>query len=267
MQLWRKSLDLIDRLDARWRQPEHDGNWRRVAMIVTLCALCLFGIHYLRFTSVLHHLIACFLGPAALADFQAHPWSELFGQLWWGGVHLVGYVLIPLLAIGYGWRQPLRDFGLGWAQTGPWLIGCLALAAPIIFFAFIASHTQSFQHTYPFYRLAGRSWMDLLLWELIYLSQFVFLEFFFRGFLLHALAPRFGVAAIFIMCLPYLMIHFVKPWPEAFGALPFGILLGMIALGSRSIWGGALVHMSIALSMDLMSLWQTQRWPGQWFPG
>ena len=40
------------------------------------------------------------------------------------------------------------------------------------------------------------------------------------------------------MIVPYLMIHFAKPWLEASGAILFGLLLGVLALRSRSIWGG-----------------------------
>ncbi|MDZ7829422.1 MAG: CPBP family intramembrane glutamic endopeptidase [Halofilum sp. (in: g-proteobacteria)] len=134
-------------------------------------------------------------------------------------------------------------------------------------FAFLASHSEAFTRTYPFYDHAGRSWTDLVAWECIYLTQFLFLEFFFRGFLLKSLAPRLGAVSIFVMAVPYTMIHFAKPWPEAFGAVLFGLLLGMLALRSRSIWGGFLVHATIALSMDLLSLWQTSGWPARWWPG
>ncbi len=262
----RRVLAALDTIDMQWRDPAAQG-WRRPAAVLLVAALCLFGIHYLKFSATLHELVRWLSGPGGgMSAWLAGPWGALSGQLWWGLVHAVGYVLVPLLFIRFGLRRPLRDMGLTWGATTPWLGWCAALAAPIVLFAFVASFTDSFQHTYPFYRLAGRSWVDLLLWEAIYLSQFVFLEFFFRGFLLHALAPRFGALAVFVMVVPYLMIHFPKPWAEAFGALPFGILLGVIALRSRSIWGGAFVHMTIAVSMDLMSLAQTGRWPMRWVP-
>lgn len=259
-------LHELDAADRQWRDPNADSDWRRLALLLCMTAACLFFMQYLRFSSSFYTLVEWVFGTEARVALRAHPWGALVSDLWWGAVHLVGYVLLPILFLRYVWRERLRNFGLGWNQTTSWLWACAALAGVIIGFAFIASHSDSFQRTYPFYQLAGRSWLDLLLWEVIYLSQFVFLEFFFRGFLLHALAPRFGAAAIFVMVIPYLMIHFPKPWPEALGALPFGILLGVIALRSRSIWGGALVHMSIALSMDMMSLAQTGRWPMHWIP-
>ena len=94
----------------------------------------------------------------------------------------------------------------------------------------------------------------------------MFLEFFFRGFLLHACRPAFGANAVFVMCVPYLMIHFAKPWPEATGAILFGLFLGILALRSRSIWGGAAVHMTVALSMDMLALMQRGQLPAHWWP-
>ena len=46
----------------------------------------------------------------------------------------------------------------------------------------------------------------------------------------------------------------------------FGLFLGILALRSRSIWGGAAVHMTVALSMDMLSLMQRGRLPVQWWP-
>jgi hypothetical protein len=39
-----------------------------------------------------------------------------------------------------------------------------------------------------------------------------------------------------------------------------------LALRTRSIWGGVLVHVSIALSMDLLALLQTRGLPVRWWP-
>jgi membrane protease YdiL (CAAX protease family) len=68
------------------------------------------------------------------------------------------------------------------------------------------------------------------------------------------------------MCVPYLMIHFPKPWPEAAGAILFGLFLGILALRSRTIWGGVAVHMTVAASMDFAALLQGGNLPSQWWP-
>src|SRR5690606_8230997 len=82
----------------------------------------------------------------------------------------------------------------------------------------------------------------------------VSLEFFFRGFMLKALAPRLGSSAIFVMVVPYCMIHFGKAMPETLGAIVAGLVLGTLAMRTRSIWGGVLLHIAVALTMDLLAV-------------
>jgi membrane protease YdiL (CAAX protease family) len=56
-----------------------------------------------------------------------------------------------------------------------------------------------------------------------------------------------------------------KPLFEAFGAILAGIVLGTMALKTRAIYGGVLVHIVVAWSMDLMALYHKgllQRWMG-----
>ncbi len=95
-----------------------------------------------------------------------------------------------------------------------------------------------------------------LLWESMYAVQFVVLEFFFRGFLLFSLARYIGVYAVFVMVIPYCMVHFGKPFAEVLAAIPAGVLLGYLALKTRSIWLGAALHIAVAWTMDVLSLAQ-----------
>jgi len=86
--------------------------------------------------------------------------------------------------------------------------------------------------------------------------QFLCLEFFFRGFLLFALARTIGAFSIFVMIVPYAMIHFGKPPAECVGSVIAGVALGTIALRTRSIYGGVFVHCGVAFSMDVFVLIQ-----------
>ena len=122
----------------------------------------------------------------------------------------------------------------------------------------LASTTNSFQHKYPFYSPPfGESlWPNFIIWQCLYLLQFFALEFFFRGFMLHGIKKRFGFYSIWVMMIPYMMIHFQKPMPETIGAIFAGIILGALSLKSRSIWLGVAIHYSVAITMDLAALWQ-----------
>jgi len=256
--------------EAQAERARHPGSERRAAVALLTVAICLLLIHYLKFATSFEAFLD-WVGrqsgdPGLYRHLRHGRWYELYTELWWGAVHLLGYVVLPALVIRFILRERVRDFGLHWGETARYAGWYLLLAAPIIGFAFLASYRQDFLEHYPFYRLAFRSGFDLLAWEVVYLLQFAFLEFFFRGFFLHACKPALGANAVFVMVVPYLMIHFAKPWLEASGAILFGLFLGVLALRSRSIWGGTLVHMSVALSMDLLALMQTGHLPERWWP-
>ena len=97
---------------------------------------------------------------------------------------------------------------------------------------------------------------NLFIWEIVYFVQFFALEFFFRGFMLHGTKQQFGYYSVFVMTIPYCMIHYGKPLPETIAAIVAGIVLGTLSLKSRSIWLGVAIHYSVAITMDLCSLWQ-----------
>ena len=118
------------------------------------------------------------------------------------------------------------------------------------------SFTKSFQGKYPFYKAAGDSWQQFVAFELAYGVQFAALEAFFRGFLVFALFKRFGYFGVVIMTLPYCLIHFGKPPAETLGAIVAGLVLGFMALHSKSWLPGALVHWSVGFTMDVACILQ-----------
>ncbi len=68
------------------------------------------------------------------------------------------------------------------------------------------------------------------------------------------LRSTFGYYAIAIMATPYVMIHWGKPVPEAFGALITACVLGYLALKHRAFWLGVALHFSVALTMDVLAM-------------
>jgi membrane protease YdiL (CAAX protease family) len=198
---------------------------------------------------------------ALFRKHTAHPWFTLGSFVWWSGAKVVGYVVIPALVLPLlGMR--LRDVGLGVAgfRRHVWIYGALFVAILPIVVA--ASRTQSFAATYPFYRLAARSWADFLAWEALYALSFLALEIFFRGFLLFTVERALGVHAIFVAVIPYAMIHVGKPVAESLGAIVAGVVLGTLALATRSVWCGVLIHVSVAWTMDILAMVRVYGWPG-----
>jgi hypothetical protein len=132
---------------------------------------------------------------------------ELRGFAWWSGWRVLGYVVIPMIVLACLPGQRIRDYhvSLRGFFRHLWVYGALfALVLPAVLFA---STTREFRLTYPFYRVANRSYADLVMWEALYGAQFLSLEFFFRGFVLHGLRRALGANAIFVMIVPYCMIH------------------------------------------------------------
>ena len=183
---------------------------------------------------------------------SAHP--KYFNRLWWAMVVSFGYFVPPALYVKLVLRHRLRDYGF--SARG------LLHHLPLYFFFFgcvfpfvvLLSDSPHFLRTYPLAKQAGSAWGMLLGWELIYALQFVTLEFFFRGFLIFGPRKQLGVWVVPIMCLPYLMLHFQKPELEAFGSIIAGLALGMVALHTRSIYAGMVIHIAVAWSMDLLAL-------------
>ena len=206
---------------------------------------------------VLHDAeVRALVDPRSLGRFvDLRKYSELYSYTWWCFNRVFGYTAFPLLAWKlFFWKDSLLDMGLRvkGLRSHAWIYGlCLVVVLPAVF---VVSRSPDFTNYYPFYKHASRSWFDLACWEAMYFAQFFALEIFFRGFWLSGLRNTLGSGAIFAMCVPYCMIHYGKPYLEAAGAVIAGVALGSLAMRTRSIYSGFLVHVTVALSMDLLTL-------------
>ncbi|MDP7017275.1 MAG: type II CAAX endopeptidase family protein [Pirellulaceae bacterium] len=178
--------------------------------------------------------------------------QEIARLIAWTLAQTLSFLILPILVIKIFLRRPLTEYGvkLRGATKGWWIYAVmfLVMVGPILFL----SSESSFQQTYPFYRLRSSEplWPRFLVWELLYAVQFVSIEFFFRGYVLHGTRRRFGPYSILVMTIPYCMIHFGKPLPETIGSIGAGLILGLMSLKTRSIWLGALLHIAVAWTMD-----------------
>jgi len=68
------------------------------------------------------------------------------------------------------------------------------------------------------------------------------------------------------MAVPYCMIHYGKPYLEASVAVIAGIVLGSLAMKTRSIYAGFLVHATVAVLMDILALDRRHGLPTQLTP-
>ncbi|KAB2843393.1 MAG: CPBP family intramembrane metalloprotease, partial [Melioribacteraceae bacterium] len=65
------------------------------------------------------------------------------------------------------------------------------------------------------------------------------------------LEEKFGMNAILIQMLPFVILHNGKPFVETLSAIIGAILLGYIAIRTRSIFYGVAIHFILFFSMDL----------------
>ncbi|NJM94430.1 MAG: CPBP family intramembrane metalloprotease [Cytophagales bacterium] len=127
-----------------------------------------------------------------------------------------------------------------------------------------ASFTDAFQRYYPRFKpwlysepVFGLSdWASFSLYETGYLLRFFTVELVFRGAMVMSLALLIGRHAIVPMVGVYAFLHFSKPLGETVGSVFGGYILGVIALYSRSIFGGCLIHIGVAFLMDMTALVQ-----------
>ncbi len=246
---WLKKLSVGNwqAIDKEWiKPPDHQEgfDWRPLIVFVTVCISLTLQEYYGDRTTFFRKF----------PEYRGTEYGDLYGFAWWSGWRFFGYVILPIAAICIMPGERIRDYFISFKNLLKhlWIyFGLFALVLPAVL---IAAQTDSFLKTYPFYKLANRSAFDFWTWEALYALQFLSLEFFYRGFMLKATAPRLGSAAIFVMLIPYCMIHFGKPMPETFGAIIAGTVLGTLALRTKSIWGGVLIHVGVAVTMDLLAV-------------
>ncbi len=196
------------------------------------------------------------IGPYFTAQGIEPVLVELYGYFYLAASSIVTRMLAPLAIILFVFKQRPRDYGYrvrGTRNLGVIYLGLLAVMLPVLYFA---SADPVFQQKYPLYDYAGESLGIFVAYELSYVLVFLSGESFWRGFMIFGLAPRFGLYSLAIMAIPYSMVHFGKPFPEALGAILTGLVLGYLALRHRSFWLGVALHSSIGFTMDVLCLWR-----------
>jgi len=228
---------------------------RRTPVTLLLAAFCLILINYFGSLEFFDETLVPWLRryegehPESLKLWL---YEDLYWRVYWGFTRYLGY-LLPLAVWPVIFRENPLDLGLrvrGLLEHAWIYLLFLVIVIPVLA---MAAHMADFGTYYPMYHLASRSWLDLGVWEALYVFQFFALEVFFRGFWLRG-ARALGSNAIFFMVCPYVMIHFPKPYLEACGALVAGVVLGSLSMKTRSIWAGFLVHATVAVLMDFLAL-------------
>jgi membrane protease YdiL (CAAX protease family) len=146
--------------------------------------------------------------------------------------------IIPVAIILLVWREDPRRYGL---RLGDWRLGLVVVVlgvaglAVLIWFLgrlpdFRAYYTDTIAGR-PTWRLIIDTGVDLLAWE-----------FFFRGWLMWALARKYGTDAIWLQVIPFALMHVWKPEIEQLSTLVGGAFFGLLAWRTKSFVWGWLLH-------------------------
>lgn len=194
-----------------------------------------------------------------LAGVERSPAAALAAVAW--AVLLLG--IVPLAALRMRGRLP-AGLGFGWGDARLGAVVLLVGAAIAIPVLYVAARSADLQAAYPWPGAAAAGGLGAFAaWAAAYAAYYAAFEFFYRGFLLRLLEPLWGLgAAVWFQAAASTLVHLGKPWPETIGALPFGVLMAVLAIRSRSLLWPVALHLTIGLATDLFSLHhQGWGWP------
>jgi len=168
------------------------------------------------------------------------------------------FFVLPALYVKLVMHKSLKDFGLGLGdyKTG---LKILAVLIPVIFIAiYFAAQMPDVRSEYPLAKSLLQDHSHLIFYELAYvIFYYIAWEFYFRGVLIFGLKNRFGAFnAILIQTISSCLVHIGKPEGEILGAIIVGIIFGLIALRTRSIWYVLILHALIGVLTDLYIIYQ-----------
>lgn len=232
-------------IDAEYRKPETRADAKGVGSLVFVILLLIVRWYYGR-----PRTFRITFGSAVRNWPFPQIWPHVYGTF----TALILYFVVPSLFIYFVFRERIQDHGFTLKGIGRYKWLYLAMLIVMLPLLLIASRSPSFIAKYPLYSGAGNSWSEFFIYEFAYGLYFLALEFFFRGFMLFALARYFGAYAIFVMVIPYAMIHFGKPFAETVGSVIAGTALGTLALRTRSMFNGLFIHVAVAWSMDILAI-------------
>jgi hypothetical protein len=171
-------------------------------------------------------------------------------------------VLAPIIVFYFLYERDQHHlYGLNARKfdASPYFIMLLIMLPALV----AVSFTDGFLKQYPMYKTSGAhqhfgvpEWVTVAGYELAYGLDFVTVEYFFRGFLVIGMIRMLGRGAVLPMAVLYCFLHFGKPAAEAISSIAGGYILGVVAYETKSIWGGVIIHMGIAWTMEAVAFIQ-----------
>lgn len=175
----------------------------------------------------------------------ADHYRDLFASFTWS--MLVLYLAVPLAVILIFFRESPAKYGF---CAGNWKLGLVMSAVGILGITLLlplVARLSSFKQYY-----AGNPG-PLLPFILDTALGMVGWEFFFRGFLLFALARIAGPYAILLQAVPFTLAHFGKPELETLSCIFGGSAFGYVAWRTKSFLYPFLIHTYLAALIVILA--------------
>lgn len=186
--------------------------------------------------------------------FFEDPNADFYSYLYWLTGDFFTLFLLPLLIIIFFFREKPAGYGLKWGDSRFGLKTSLIFLAVMLVIIWFVSAAPSFTAAYPVFRGAEENWNSFIIFETAMLLYMLAWEFIWRGYMLFGLEEKFGLYSVLLQMLPFVILHNGKPVIETLGSIAGAVFLGLLALRTRSVFYGVIVHYGVILSIDFISI-------------
>ncbi|MFA5866022.1 MAG: CPBP family intramembrane glutamic endopeptidase [Phycisphaerae bacterium] len=227
---------MIKQYCVSWLKPLGEFRRYRNTTIATLVVCLLTLINR-------HHSLALWILPGEYRQYFIPVTFLSYGLIFF----FIPLLTAPLLA-------PADRFGLRIGKFRTWIVDVVLAWIILLALILIFGRNRDFLQYYPIYKPAAYAWKTFLFYQL---CQFVYMfgwEFIFRGYLFFTAKKEIGIIpALILQMLPFAFLHIGKPELEIYGSVFAGLFLGLIALRANSFLPCAILHFSVACTMDLFA--------------
>lgn len=162
--------------------------------------------------------------------------------------NMVGlYFILPMLLVLFVFRESPAAYGF---QPGHWKLGLAISAAAIIAITLLLPFVLRMDEFKQYYAVSTGPVSTFVLNTT---ASMLGWEFFFRGFLLFALARIAGPYAILLQAVPFTLAHFGKPELETLSCIFGGSAFGWLAWRTKSFLYPFLIHTYLSVMIVLMA--------------
>jgi membrane protease YdiL (CAAX protease family) len=183
---------------------------------------------------------------AILADYAPSDFASSLYQFYFT---FVFFFLLPFSLVP---KEERAGLGLSLSHKKVGIVSAIAFVALCTPLIWLGSKDPQMLSEYPLSKGYFQNPSMALPYVFSLFLYYVGWEALFRGILLFSLVAPLGQAsAIMIQTCISCMLHIGKPTPEYLASIPFGVLMGILAIRTRSFFYPVLCHFSIGLLNDI----------------